>query len=65
MRKKQDIALFIYFLRQKGVSNGVYFVIPNSSFLTFLKLTLKFEPLDIGDILSMNLFRVCMLLHLP
>ena len=34
-------------------------------FLTFLKLTLKFDPfLGTSYILSMNLLRVCMLLHL-
>ena len=32
--------------------------------LTFLKLTLKFDPLGTSYILSMNLLRVCMLLHL-
>ena len=34
-------------------------MLSNSIFLTFLKLTLKFDPLDISDILSMNLYRVC------
>ena len=31
---------------------SVYFVLSNSNFLTFLKLTLKIDPLDIGDIVN-------------
>ena len=31
-------------------------MLSNSKFLTFLKLTLKFDPLDIRDILSLKPF---------